>query len=135
MYVLMLCTGNSCRSQMAAAYLRAMRPHWCVESGGVYPERAVMPNSLALCAERGWPVPQERPKAWAPEGRRQPDAVWAFSKPAEEALRRRRPEWFEGPQVRVLVSLVSDPIGKGMEAYRHSADALVGRVGDWLESP
>ncbi|MEE9161936.1 MAG: arsenate reductase ArsC, partial [Candidatus Neomarinimicrobiota bacterium] len=37
MRVLVLCTGNSCRSQMAAAYLRRLRPGWEVLSAGTYP--------------------------------------------------------------------------------------------------
>ncbi len=126
MHVLLLCTGNSCRSQMAAAFLRARRPAWSIESAGTHPEAAVMPHSMDVCIENAWPPPQEQPKRWAPEGRQQPDAVWVFSKPALDAVRRRRPDW------PMHEALVPDPIGRGIEAYRQSAEAIAARLEGWL---
>ncbi len=46
--VLFLCTGNSCRSQMAEAIVNARHPEWRAFSAGVEPAGYVHP--LALCA-------------------------------------------------------------------------------------
>ena len=32
--ILLVCSGNTCRSPMAECYLRALRPNWVVESAG-----------------------------------------------------------------------------------------------------
>jgi protein-tyrosine-phosphatase len=111
---------------MAAAFLRADRPTWCVESAGIHPEPAVMANSLRVCRERDWPVPEALPRRWEPTGRRKPDAVWVFSEAAVDAVRRRRPDW------PIHLALVPDPIGQGLDAYRRSADALVQSLKLWL---
>jgi arsenate reductase len=38
MKILFLCTGNSCRSQMAEGFLKNYRKDWYVESAGISPE-------------------------------------------------------------------------------------------------
>lgn len=45
MKILFLCTGNSCRSQMAEGLLKNYRKDWCVESAGISPKGL---NSLAV---------------------------------------------------------------------------------------
>lgn len=52
--VLFLCTGNSCRSQMAEAVVNArMGERWHAFSAGVEPAGAVKPNTLKVLAEIG----------------------------------------------------------------------------------
>ena len=51
MKVLIICTGNSCRSQMAAAYLERLRPEWCVRSAGTVPAPVVNPLAVRVMAE------------------------------------------------------------------------------------
>jgi len=38
MNILFLCTGNSCRSQMAEGFLKSCRKDWHVESAGISPK-------------------------------------------------------------------------------------------------
>lgn len=38
MNILFLCTGNSCRSQMAEGFLKSYRKDWPVESAGISPK-------------------------------------------------------------------------------------------------
>lgn len=60
--VLVLCTGNSCRSQMTAAYLTAIggkRIH--VDSAGTEPAEAVHPLTVAVMAEDGLDLTASRP--------------------------------------------------------------------------
>lgn len=50
--VLFLCTGNSCRSQMAEGLLRGLRPDFEVYSAGTCPDR-VHPWAIAAMGEIG----------------------------------------------------------------------------------
>ena len=52
--VLFLCTGNSCRSQMAAAIVNArMGDEWEAVSAGTYPSGYVNPNAIRVLKEIG----------------------------------------------------------------------------------
>lgn len=52
--VLFLCTGNSCRSQMAEAFVNArMGDRWQAFSAGVEPENRVNPYAIEALAEIG----------------------------------------------------------------------------------
>lgn len=52
--VLFLCTGNSARSQMAEAFLRAHAgDHFEVHSAGLEPRGQILPEVLAVMKERG----------------------------------------------------------------------------------
>ena len=54
--VLFLCTGNSCRSQMAEAVVNArMGDRWHAFSAGVEPAGQVNPNAIRALAEIGIP--------------------------------------------------------------------------------
>ena len=62
MRVLILCTGNSCRSQMAAGYLRQMRPEWQVLSAGTEPAAQVHTLAVKVMAEEGIDIAAEAPR-------------------------------------------------------------------------
>ena len=66
MRVLILCTGNSCRSQMAAALLLQQRPSWEVASAGTYPLDQVHPLTVRVMAEVGLDISGERPQPVGP---------------------------------------------------------------------
>lgn len=62
-HVLILCTGNSARSQMAEALLRSMAPdRFVVHSAGLQPAERVHPLALAVLEEAGVPTDGLRPK-------------------------------------------------------------------------
>ncbi|MEE9465460.1 MAG: arsenate reductase ArsC [Candidatus Neomarinimicrobiota bacterium] len=63
MRVLILCTGNSCRSQMAEAFIRRLRPQWEVYSAGTFPADGVHPFAIKVMAEIGLDLSQARPEA------------------------------------------------------------------------
>lgn len=60
--ILILCTGNSCRSQMAEAFLRSFDPGLEVFSAGTAPARAVHPNAIRVMEEAGLQLTGARPK-------------------------------------------------------------------------
>ncbi|HZM21775.1 MAG TPA: arsenate reductase ArsC [Anaerolineales bacterium] len=53
--VLFLCTGNSCRSQMAEAIVNARYPKWKAHSAGTKPAGYVHPKAIEALAEIGIP--------------------------------------------------------------------------------
>lgn len=53
MKILILCTGNSCRSQMAEGYLRSFDSRLEVRSAGSRPAEQVNPYAVRVMAEAG----------------------------------------------------------------------------------
>ncbi len=51
--VLFLCTGNSCRSQMAEAIVNARYPQWRAVSAGTHPAGSVHPMAIQVLREIG----------------------------------------------------------------------------------
>lgn len=51
--ILILCTGNSCRSQMAEAFLKSFDSQLEVYSAGTHPSAQVHPNAIAVMKELG----------------------------------------------------------------------------------
>lgn len=62
MKILILCTGNSCRSQMAEAFLASFDPRLEVHSAGSSPAERVNPHAVRAMAELGFDLSQGRPK-------------------------------------------------------------------------
>lgn len=62
MKILILCTGNSCRSQMAQGFLKSFHPHWEVLSAGTKPAGKVNPFAIKVMAEKGIDISGEYPK-------------------------------------------------------------------------
>ncbi len=62
MRVLILCTGNSCRSQMAEGFLRSFDNTFEVFSAGTKPEKAVNPFAIEVMKEVGIDISLHTPK-------------------------------------------------------------------------
>ena len=63
MRVLILCTGNSCRSQMAHGFLRSFAPDWEVCSAGTRPAQHVNPRAAEVMLEVGIDLSSHTPKS------------------------------------------------------------------------
>ena len=61
--ILILCTGNSCRSQMAMGFLRAIDANLDVQSAGTNPTSAVNPYAIKTMAEVDIDLSKEQPKS------------------------------------------------------------------------
>ena len=62
--VLFLCTGNSARSQMAEAFLRAYAgEHFEVHSAGIEPKGFILPEILTVMRERGIDMSEQTSKS------------------------------------------------------------------------
>ena len=51
--ILILCTGNSCRSQMAEGIVKSIHPQWGIYSAGTRPEKEVNPFAIRVMKEIG----------------------------------------------------------------------------------
>jgi arsenate reductase len=61
--ILVLCTGNSCRSQMAEGFFRALaNDQFSVHSAGTDPKPEVHPLAIEVMREIGVDISQHRPK-------------------------------------------------------------------------
>lgn len=63
MKVLILCTGNSCRSQMAQGFLKSFDSTLEVQSAGTFPASKVNPSAVKVMAESGIDISKNSPKS------------------------------------------------------------------------
>ena len=63
MRILILCTGNSCRSQMAEGFLRSFDKRLEVYSAGTRPEQEINPRTVIVMKEAGIDMSGASPEA------------------------------------------------------------------------
>lgn len=63
MKILILCTGNSCRSQMAEAFLSSFNECLQVFSAGTAPSAQVHPKAIQVMREKGFDVSSHKPES------------------------------------------------------------------------
>jgi len=61
--ILVLCTGNSCRSQMAEGFLKMFDPDLEVYSAGTAPSSQVHPKAIKVMKEVGIDISLNQPKS------------------------------------------------------------------------
>lgn len=62
MRILILCTGNSCRSQMAEGFLKSFDANLEVHSAGTEPSGQIHPKAVQVMAEEGIDISAGYPK-------------------------------------------------------------------------
>ena len=89
MQVLVLCTGNSCRSQMAEAFINE-REGWLAVSAGTHPAAQVNARAVAVMKEIGIDMLAKgaNPKTIESLGDRDYDWVWTVCDNAHESCPR-----------------------------------------------
>ena len=63
MKILILCTGNSCRSQMAHGFLQSFDNSLTVRSAGTYPALKINDKAVAVMKESGIDISHHRPES------------------------------------------------------------------------
>ena len=123
MTVLFVCTGNTCRSPMAAGYLASKKlPDVTAESRGLYADGSpVSENAAAVMAEAGIDISGHVSKTVTKEDVETADRIICLSPSHKEALLSAgvAPE-----KLSVLGGGVSDPFGQGKEVYRVCRDEI-----------
>ncbi|MCF8232970.1 MAG: arsenate reductase ArsC [Bacteroidales bacterium] len=62
MKILILCTGNSCRSQMAEGFLKSFDSRMEVHSAGTHPSTIVNPKAIEVMKEEGIDISNGKPE-------------------------------------------------------------------------
>ena len=63
MKILIICTGNTCRSQMAEGFLKSFNKNLDVFSAGTNAEKKVNPYAIKVMAEKGINISTQFPKS------------------------------------------------------------------------
>jgi arsenate reductase (thioredoxin) len=127
--VLILCTGNSCRSQMAEGWVNhRLSARWQVGSAGTRPEQRVNPLAVRVMAEVGVDISAAVPKTVASVADQPWDLVVTVCDSARESC-----PLFPGPVETVHVSFPDPADAAGSEeerlaVYRAVRDAIRDRL-------
>ncbi len=125
--LLFVCVGNSCRSQMAEGFARAMGGDRIIAaSAGTMSAEQVAPKAVAAMAELGIDISGQRPKALTEEMLDAADRVFIMGCDA----RRYCPAiWLENAEDWDL----EDPMGQGLDKYREVRDLIREHMARTLE--
>ncbi len=119
--VLIVCTGNSCRSQMAEGLVRHdLGDRFDVASAGTHPAWAVHPLAVKAMADVGIDISGQRPKHWAPFLDERWDLVVTVCDSARESC-----PVFPGAAEQIHVSFHDPILATGSEDERFAAYSAV----------
>ncbi|MGM0366573.1 MAG: arsenate reductase ArsC [Actinomycetota bacterium] len=128
--VLILCTGNSCRSQMAEGFFKKLVPHWEIESAGIHPTR-VNPTAAEVMAEEGIDISDQHSKSVDEFLGQEFDYIITVCDNARESC-----PAFPGKGKYIHWS-IEDPDrftgNRRMEKFRAARDEIKSRIEDFLE--
>lgn len=127
--ILVLCTGNSCRSQMAEGYLRQFGgDRFNVYSAGMSPKDKVHPMAVEVMAEDDVDISAQRPKDLANYlGKLHVAYLVIVCDRANESC----PRIFPGMGERLYWPF-DDPDGRDIQDFRRVRDEIKSQVLDWL---
>jgi arsenate reductase len=132
--VMFLCTGNSCRSQMAEGFARELGKGFVeAHSAGVM-AAGVHPRAIAVMGEIGIDIRSQRSREIDPALARQMDVVITLCSNAVEACPR------TPPGVKRLHWPIRDPVGTEgseeviMKEFRRARDEIGDRVREFLKT-
>lgn len=60
--ILIICTGNTCRSQIAEGFLKSLDKNLDVYSAGTQAEKNINPYAVKIMTEKGIDISQQKPK-------------------------------------------------------------------------
>ena len=113
--VLCACVGNSCRSQMAEAFCRALAPEIECSSAGSKPAAAVQPDTITVMKEVGIDISNARPKGF----KDLPDLKFDYL--VTMGCEVTCPFL---PGAKQVPWKIPDPYGKGIDEYRRVRDII-----------
>ena len=125
--ILFICTGNTCRSPLAAALARSRGVD--AESAGimVYPGSPATPEAVRAAKRHGADLTRHRARPVTEELLKKADQVWVMSPDHWDALNTRFPEL--AAKADVFSPAIPDPYGGNDEVYERCAlrllDAMV----------
>lgn len=139
--VLVVCTGNTCRSPMAEGWLnhKLAGKGWVAESAGVagWGGGCASAEAVAVMREIGIDIASHRNRALTRALVNEAAIILAMTDGHRREIERHFPE--ASAKVRLVKSFgaapaedVADPFGASVDAYRHVRDELIQALGDFL---
>jgi L-threonylcarbamoyladenylate synthase len=136
--ILFVCTGNTCRSPMAAAIAKRMlaqrlqcqlaeleRRHVIVDSAGTAGGAAgAADNAIAVLNRRGLDISGHRSKPLTPELIERADHVFVMTRAHHDAVIRAAPSAADRASLLLADEELADPFGGSQEQYEHCAQAI-----------
>jgi arsenate reductase len=131
MKIIVICTGNTCRSQIAEGLLKSKYPDAEIYSAGTYPETHVNPYAVKAMAESGYDISKQYPKLVNDFIKDEFDHVLTVCDSAQETC-----PVFPNAKNRVHRSFV-DPSRSSYESDDHELDIYkntVKEISNWIDN-
>jgi arsenate reductase len=131
MKIIVICTGNTCRSQIAEGLLKSKYPDAEIYSAGTYPETHVNPYAVKAMAESGYDISKQYPKLVNDFIKDEFDHVLTVCDSAQETC-----PVFPNAKNRVHRSFV-DPSRSSYESEDHALDIYkntVKEISNWIDN-
>jgi len=126
--VLFLCTGNSCRSQMAEGFLKQYS-NFEVFSAGTDPSDFVQPFAIEVMKELGIDISSHKPEAVQKYLNNEFNYVITVCDGAKESC-----PFFSGKVKNQLHIGFEDPDGKAIEIFRQVRDKIKENIDDFVKT-
>jgi len=131
MKIIVICTGNTCRSQIAEGLLKSKYPDAEIYSAGTYPETHINPYAVKAMAESGYDISKQYPKLVNDFIKDEFDHVLTVCDSAQETC-----PVFPNAKNRVHRSFV-DPSRSSYESDDHALDIYkntVKEISNWIDN-
>ena len=131
MKLIVICTGNTCRSQIAEGLLKSKYPEAEIYSAGTHPEIQVNPYAVQAMAEVGYDISRQYPKLVTDFIHEEFDYVLTVCDSAQETC-----PVFPNAKNRVHNSFV-DPSRSSYESDKHALEVYkntVKEISNWIDN-
>ena len=131
MKLIVICTGNTCRSQIAEGLLKTKYPEAEIYSAGTHPEIQVNPYAVQAMAEVGYDISRQYPKLVTDFIHEEFDYVLTVCDSAQETC-----PVFPNAKNRVHNSFV-DPSRSSYESDEHALEVYkntVKEISNWIDN-
>jgi len=130
MKIIIICTGNTCRSQIAEGLLKNMYPDYEIVSAGTHPEINVNPYAVKAMSEEGIDISKQFPKLVDGFINQDFDYVLTVCNSAEETC-----PVFPNGKIKIHNSFI-DPSRASYESETHALEvykSTVKEISNWID--